>query len=432
MLQVMQARDIDAIQEKLKGRTSENRPEEQKAVDEIIRNIRQRGDEALFEYTRRFDGFEANEDNLVVGREEIDAALSQVDPALIDVMKEAALNIERFHNQQKRQGWFMEEGGKILGQLYLPVEHAGVYVPGGKSPYPSSVLMNIIPAKCAGVENIYVATPATGGQVSPVILAAASIAGAHKIFRMGGAQAIAAFAYGTKSVPAVDKVTGPGNIYVALAKRSVYGQVGIDMIAGPSEVLVIADADANPAFVAADLLSQAEHDEMAACMLVSSSGELVQKVQDELALQVEKLEKKEIAKKSLAAYGMAVVTDSLEQAVDVANRIAPEHLEICTAEPRDLLPGIKNAGAIFLGDYAPEPLGDYFAGTNHVIPTNGTARFSSPLNVDDFQKKSSVLYYSKEEFEKVYRKVEAFAQSEGFGAHARSATIRFEEQGEKS
>jgi len=426
MLQTMDARDIGAIKEKLKGRTNENRPKEQKIVDEIIRNVRERGDEALFEYIRKFDGYEVNEDNLAVAQEEIDAAYEAVDSSLIDVMKEAAVNIERFHNQQKRQDWFMEVGEKVLGQLYLPVERAGVYVPGGKSPYPSSVLMNIVPAKCAGVENIFVATPATDGKVNPAILVAASIAGAHKILKMGGAQAIAAFAYGTRSVPAVDKITGPGNIYVALAKRSVYGQVGIDMIAGPSEVLVIADGGANPAFVAADLLSQAEHDEMAACMLVTSSAELLEQVNGQIAEQVEKLGKREIAQKSLDTYGMAVVTDSLEQAAEVANQIAPEHLEICTAEPKALLALIRNAGSIFLGDYTPEPLGDYFAGANHVIPTNGTARFSSPLNVDDFQKKSSVLYYSKEEFERVYKKVERFALSEGFEAHARSATIRFE------
>ena len=359
-------------------------------------------------------------------QEETDEAFGAVDPVLLEVMKEAAANIEEFHNHQKRENWFIEKGGKYLGQLYLPVEYAGVYVPGGKAAYPSSVLMNIIPAKCAGVTNIFVATPAQGGKVNPATIAAAKIAGAHKIYKMGGAQAIAAFAYGTESVPRVDKITGPGNIFVALAKKSVYGQAGIDMIAGPSEVLVIADDSANERFIAADFLSQAEHDELAACMLVTVSRKKAEAVRAEIIRQAELLPKKDIVLKSLENYGTIIVAETLDEAVETANRIAPEHLEICTEDPEALLPGIRNAGSIFLGEYSPEPLGDYFAGTNHVLPTNGTARFSSPLNVDDFQKKSSVIYYSREEFEKVFRKVAAFAQAEGLDAHARSAAIRFE------
>lgn len=426
MLQRIDASDIAGIQKKLRERTESDTTIQQRVVDDILLNVKERGDEALFEYIRKFDSYNVCEENLLVSEAEIEEAFAQVDGELLEVMKESARNIERFHNQQKRDNWFMEEGDKVLGQLYLPVSSAGVYVPSGKSPYPSSVLMNIIPAKCAGVPNICVATPATGGVVQPAILAAASLAGANKIYKMGGAQAVAAFAYGTKSVARVDKITGPGNTYVALAKKSVYGTVGIDMIAGPSEVLVIADADANPAFVAADILSQAEHDEMAACILITDSKALAEQVEEEIEKQLGKLEKKAIAEKSLQNYGMIILAETIEQAMELSNMIAPEHLELCVNNPKEWVAKVKNAGSIFLGNYTPEPLGDYFAGANHVLPTNGTARFSSPLNVDDFQKKSSVLYYSKEEFQKVYKKVERFANAEGFGAHARSASIRFE------
>ena len=426
MLPILSAKETDSIKRRLLERANTDYSEQQKIVDAVLEDVRKTGDRALFSYIARFDGFEASADNLMVTEEETDEAFGAVDPVLLEVMKEAAANIEEFHNHQKRENWFIEKGGKYLGQLYLPVEYAGVYVPGGKAAYPSSVLMNIIPAKCAGVTNIFVATPAQGGKVNPATIAAAKIAGAHKIYKMGGAQAIAAFAYGTESVPRVDKITGPGNIFVALAKKSVYGQAGIDMIAGPSEVLVIADDSANERFIAADFLSQAEHDELAACMLVTVSRKKAEAVRAEIIRQAELLPKKDLVLKSLENYGTIIVAETLDEAVETANRIAPEHLEICTEDPEALLPGIRNAGSIFLGEYSPEPLGDYFAGTNHVLPTNGTARFSSPLNVDDFQKKSSVIYYSREEFEKVFRKVAAFAQAEGLDAHARSAAIRFE------
>ncbi|MEG2202958.1 MAG: histidinol dehydrogenase [Christensenellaceae bacterium] len=419
--------DTESIDKRLLNRAQTDYAQQQKTVDEILYDIKTNGDKALFDYIKKFDGFAVTSQNLLVSKQEIQEAFLEVDKALIGIMKEAAQNIKEFHDRQKRENWFIEKDGKILGQLYIPVQSAGVYVPGGKAAYPSSVLMNIIPAKCAGVKNICVATPATNGQINPVTIVAASIAGADRIYKMGGAQAIAAFAYGTQSVPKTNKVTGPGNIYVALAKKSVYGQVGIDMIAGPSEVLVIADEDANEQFIAADFLSQAEHDELAACVLVTNSEQMAGKVKAEILKQMQQLPKKEIVLKSLENYGTIILAKDLQDCVDISNRIAPEHLEICTKNPMELLPKVINAGSIFLGEYSPEPLGDYFAGTNHVLPTNSTSKFSSPLNVDDFQKKSSVIYYSKEEFEKVYKKVEMFAEAEGLDAHARSAKIRFEE-----
>lgn len=427
LLPILSSKETETIKKRLLERADIDYTKQQKTVDEIIKSVREKKDEALFSYIARFDGYHANAQNLLVTEQEIEEAFSSVDEGLLSVMREAAENIEAFHNHQKRENWFMESGGKYLGQLYLPVEHAGVYVPGGKAAYPSSVLMNIIPAKCAGVPDISVATPAQGGAVNPVTIAAAKIAGAHNIYKMGGAQAIAAFAYGTQTVPKMDKITGPGNIYVALAKKSVYGQVGIDMIAGPSEVLVIADETANERFIAADFLSQAEHDEMAACMLVTTSREMAEAVRAEILRQAELLPKKNIVQKSLENYGTIILAEDMREAVRISNMIAPEHLEICVRDAEKVLPEIRNAGSIFLGEYSPEPLGDYFAGTNHVLPTNGTARFSSPLNVDDFQKKSSVIYYSKEEFEKIYKKVESFAAAEGLTAHARSAAIRFED-----
>ncbi|MEG2686533.1 MAG: histidinol dehydrogenase [Christensenellaceae bacterium] len=427
MLPIIKSDDTEAIDKRLLNRAQTDYAQQQKTVDEILYDIKTNGDKALFDYIQKFDGFAVTSQNLLVSKQEIQEAFLEVDKALIEIMKEAAQNIKEFHDRQKRENWFIEKDGKILGQLYIPVQSAGVYVPGGKAAYPSSVLMNIIPAKCAGVKNICVATPATNGQINPVTIVAASIAGADRIYKMGGAQAIAAFAYGTQSVPKTNKVTGPGNIYVALAKKSVYGQVGIDMIAGPSEVLVIADEDANEQFIAADFLSQAEHDELAACVLVTNSEQMAGKVKAEILKQMQQLPKKEIVLKSLENYGTIILAKDLQDCVDISNRIAPEHLEICTKNPMELLPKVINAGSIFLGEYSPEPLGDYFAGTNHVLPTNSTSKFSSPLNVDDFQKKSSVIYYSKEEFEKVYKKVEMFAKAEGLDAHARSAKIRFEE-----
>ncbi|MEA4852772.1 MAG: histidinol dehydrogenase [Christensenella sp.] len=430
ILPILSSAQTDAIKERLMNRAQTDYTNQQKVVDEVLGRIRSEGDRALFAYIKKFDGFDANAQNLLLTEAEIDEAFAVVDSGLLAIMRESAENIRRFHNRQKRENWFLEEDGKILGQLYLPVENAGVYVPGGKAAYPSSVLMNIIPAKCAGVPNIYVATPAMGGRINPVTVAAAKIAGADKIFKMGGAQAIAAFAYGTQSVPKMDKITGPGNIYVALAKKSVYGFVGIDMIAGPSEVLVIADEKSNERYIAADFLSQAEHDEMAACILVTVSKEKAECVRAEILKQAEQLPKKEIVMQSLESYGTIIIAKDIEDAVCVSNRIAPEHLELCVENPMELLPEVKNAGSIFLGEYSPEPLGDYFAGTNHVLPTNGTARFSSPLNVDDFQKKSSVIYYSQEAFREDYQKVAAFAKAEGLDAHARSAAIRFDDRKE--
>ncbi|MEA5004764.1 MAG: histidinol dehydrogenase [Christensenella sp.] len=428
MLPILFSRDAEQLKKRLLMRNETDYTEEQKVVDEVLAQVRTKGDEALFDYIRRFDGFsEVAGDTMLVTEQETEDAFRSTDAGLLQVMREAAANIEAFHNRQKRENWFIESGGKTIGQLYIPVENAGVYVPGGKAAYPSSVLMNIIPAKCAGVTNISVATPARNGIVNPVTIAAAKIAGADKIYKMGGAQAIAAFAYGTQTIPKMDKITGPGNIYVALAKKSVYGVVGIDMIAGPSEVLVIADDQANERYIAADFLSQAEHDEMAACILVTLSEEKAQRVRDEILKQAELLPKKEIVMKSLTQYGTIIVAEDIADAVAVSNLIAPEHLEICVQEPMRLLDKIRHAGSIFLGEYSPEPLGDYFAGTNHVLPTNGTARFSSPLNVDDFQKKSSVIYYTKEEFERDYKKVVTFAKAEGLDAHARSAAIRFED-----
>ncbi|HBU12755.1 MAG TPA: histidinol dehydrogenase, partial [Clostridiales bacterium] len=399
MLDIIKASDAEQIKRRLLLRAQSDYTEQQRVVDGILADVRERGNAALFAYTKKFDRFDVDANTIEMTEREIEQAYAQVDGGLLDVMKRSAKNIEAFHNLQRREDWTMDVGnGATLGQRYTPVESAGVYVPGGKAAYPSSVLMNIIPAKCAGVEAIYVATPAMDGKVNPATVAAAHLAGAHRIFKMGGAQAVAAFAYGTESVPRTVKITGPGNIYVALAKKSVFGQVGIDMIAGPSEVLIIADNHANPRYVAADFLSQAEHDELAACVLVTDDGATAQKIRAEILAQAETLSRREIVMASLENYGTVIVCADLEECAAIANQIAPEHLEICTKDPGALLPKIKNAGSIFLGEYSPEPLGDYFAGVNHVLPTNGTAKFSSPLSVDDFQKKSGVLYYTKEKF----------------------------------
>lgn len=397
-------------------------------VQEIVDDVRARGDEALFEYTKKFDGAELSADNIRVTQAEIQEALSQVDPNLLAVMKKSMKNIREYHEKQKRYSWFdSKPNGTILGQKVSALSSVGVYVPGGKAAYPSSVLMNIIPAEVAGVEKIVMVTPpGKDGKVNPVTLIAAHLAGATEVYKVGGAQAIAALAFGTKSIPRVNKIVGPGNIFVALAKRAVYGHVSIDSIAGPSEILILADETANPRYVAADLLSQAEHDELASAILVTTSMELAKKVSAEAEAFVQKLSRKAILEKSLENYGYILVADSMEDAIETANAIASEHLEIVTKNPFEVMTKIQNAGAIFMGEYSSEPLGDYFAGPNHVLPTNGTAKFFSPLSVDDFIKKSSIIYYSKEALEPVHKDIETFAEAEHLTAHANSIRVRFE------
>ena len=397
-------------------------------VQEIVDDVRARGDEALFEYTKKFDGAELSADNIRLTQAEIQEALSQVDPNLLAVMKKSMKNIREYHEKQKRYSWFdSKPNGTILGQKVSALSSVGVYVPGGKAAYPSSVLMNIIPAEVAGVEKIVMVTPpGKDGKVNPVTLIAAHLAGATEVYKVGGAQAIAALAFGTKSIPRVNKIVGPGNIFVALAKKAVYGHVSIDSIAGPSEILVLADETANPRYVAADLLSQAEHDELASAILVTTSMELAEKVSAEAEAFVQKLSRKAILEKSLENYGYILVADSMEDAIETANAIASEHLEIVTKNPFEVMTKIQNAGAIFMGEYSSEPLGDYFAGPNHVLPTNGTAKFFSPLSVDDFIKKSSIIYYSKEALEPVHKDIETFAEAEHLTAHANSIRVRFE------
>ena len=398
-------------------------------VDAIIADVRARGDAALRDYARKFDGAEL--DALEVTQQELDEALAAVGPDFLETLRQAAANIEAFHRRQLHDDFVMSETeGVILGQKYTPVERAGVYVPGGTAAYPSTVLMDVVPARVAGVPEIVMTTPAgRDGKVSPAILAAAAVAGAGRIFKAGGAQAVAALAYGTESVPPVDKIVGPGNIYVATAKRKVYGKVGIDMIAGPSEILVLADGGCDPAWVAADLLSQAEHDRLASAVLVTDSEALAKAVQAEVERQLAALPRQAIARASVEDNGKIILCRSLDEAVGVCNRIAPEHLELCVEDPFALLGRIKNAGSIFLGRNVPEALGDYFAGPNHTLPTSGTARFSSPLGVDDFVKRSSFIYYTREALGKVKDRVAAFAEAEGLHAHARSVTIRYEEGG---
>ena len=397
-------------------------------VQAIVDDVRARGDEALFEYTKKFDGAELSADNIRVTQAEIQEALSQVDPNLLAVMKKSMKNIREYHEKQKQYSWFdSKPNGTILGQKVTALSSVGVYVPGGKAAYPSSVLMNIIPAEVAGVEKIVMVTPpGKDGKVNPVTLIAAHLAGATEVYTVGGAQAIAALAFGTKSIPRVNKIVGPGNIFVALAKKAVYGHVSIDSIAGPSEILVLADETANPRFVAADLLSQAEHDELASAILVTTSMELAEKVSAEAEAFVQKLSRKAILEKSLENYGYILVADSMEDAIETANAIASEHLEIVTKNPFEVMTKIQNAGAIFMGEYSSEPLGDYFAGPNHVLPTNGTAKFFSPLGVDDFIKKSSIIYYSREALEAVHTDIESFAEAEHLTAHANSVRVRFE------
>lgn len=408
-------------------RSPNNYKEYEDVVEGIVNDVRDRGDEALFEYTLKFDKCKIDESNVEVTRAEIEDAYKKLDGKLIEVLKKAASNIRSYHELQKRNSWInTREDGVILGQKITAIEKAGVYVPGGTAAYPSSVLMNIIPAKVAGVEEIIMLTPPNkNGEMNPATLVAADIAGVDRVFKAGGAQAIAAMAFGTKSIPKVYKITGPGNIFVALAKRSVFGYVSIDSIAGPSEVMVLCDETANPEYVAADLLSQAEHDKLASAILVTTSKEMAEKVSKEIDKFTATLERKEIIEESLNNYGYALVAKDMASAIDAVNEIASEHLEILTANPFDILPRIKNAGAIFLGEYSSEPLGDYFAGPNHILPTNGTAKFFSPLGVDDFIKKSSIISYSREALKAVHEDIELFAKQEGLTAHANSINVRF-------
>ncbi|HAZ91032.1 MAG TPA: histidinol dehydrogenase [Eubacterium sp.] len=419
---------IKNILDNMLKRSSNNYGDFEATVADIIENIKTNGDEALFDYTKRFDKASIDASCIRVTKEEIDEAFSLVGEELVEVMKKSLKNIKEYHELQKRNSWFeTKPNGILLGQKVSALKTVGVYVPGGKAVYPSSVMMNIIPAKVAGVEKIVMTTPPNSeGKVAPSTLVAASLAGADEIYKCGGAQAIAALAYGTKSIPKVDKIVGPGNIFVALAKKMVYGHVGIDSIAGPSEILVLADETANPRYVAADLLSQAEHDEMASAILVTNSMELAKAVSDEVDGFVKVLSRSEIISKSLDNYGYILVAKDMQAAYSVVDEIAPEHLEILTANPFDSMTRIHNAGAMFLGQYSSEPLGDYFAGPNHVLPTNGTARFFSPLSVDDFVKKSSVIYYSREALEAVHKDIETFATAEKLTAHANSIKVRFE------
>ncbi len=402
--------------------------EYENTVNEIIDNVRKNGDKAVFEYTLKFDKSELSASTVRVTEDEIKAAYTELDPKFVEVMKKSAENIRIFHEKQKRNSWIdTREDGSILGQRILPIEISGVYVPGGKAAYPSSVLMNVVPAKVAGVERIVMCTPpGKDGKVNAGTLVAADIAGVTEVYKVGGAQAIAAMAFGTESIPKVDKITGPGNIFVALAKKACFGHVSIDSIAGPSEILVVADETANARYVAADLLSQAEHDELASAILVTTSEKLANDVSTEIEGFLKELSRSDIIKKSLDNYGYIFIADDMDAAVDAANAIASEHLEIITKDPYEVMTKIKNAGAIFLGAYSSEPLGDYFAGPNHILPTNRTARFFSPLNVDDFMKKTSIISYSRDALSKVHEDIELFAKEEGLTAHANSIAVRFE------
>lgn len=415
--------------ESLLKRSPNSYGEYEETVNEMIRQVRARGDEALFEYTQKFDGCRLTAETVKVSQEEIRQAYREVSPEFLEVMKKSAANITRFHEKQLHNSWFLpEENGTILGQKITPIAVSGVYVPGGKAPYPSSVLMNVLPARVAGVPRIIMTTPpGPDGKVNPNILAAADIAGVNEIYKAGGAQAIAAMAFGTESIPKVDKITGPGNIFVALAKKACFGYVSIDSIAGPSEILVLADESATPGYVAADLLSQAEHDEMASAILITTSKDLANRVSEEVTALTDRLSRKEIIEKSLENYGYILIARDMDEALCAVNEIASEHLEILTQNPFEIMTKVKNAGAIFLGEYSSEPLGDYFAGPNHILPTNGTARFFSPLNVDDFLKKTSIISYSREALSKVHKQIEMFAEKEGLTAHANSIRVRFEQ-----
>lgn len=415
------------ILNELKMRSHSDNDEYTSVVNDIIENVKTNGDKAIFEYTKKFDGADINNDNFIVSEQEIKEAYSLVDDRLISVIRKSIENIRDFHERQLRQSFINAKDGVIVGQRIIPLETAGLYVPGGKAAYPSSVLMNVVPAKVAGVKNIQIATPAgKDGKVNPNTLVAACEAGADVIYKMGGAQAIAAFAYGTETVRRVDKICGPGNIFVALAKKAVYGRVSIDSIAGPSEILVLADETANPSYIAADLLSQAEHDEMASSILVTTSRDIAYRTAEEIKRFMEILPRKDIIGKSVENYCYIIIAEDKEKAIDMVNEIASEHLEIVTKDPFTDMTGVKNAGAVFLGEYSSEPLGDYYAGPNHVLPTNGTARFFSPLGVDDFIKKSSVISYSEDALKRVYKDIIDFAKAEGLFAHANSIAVRFQ------
>ncbi len=396
-------------------------------VSDIIENVKNNGDKALFEYCERFDG--AKLDSLLVSADELNAAMNQVEPEFIEVLKRVASNIRKFHEKQVRNGFIInDEDGIVMGQKVIPIDRAGLYVPGGTAAYPSTVLMNAIPAIIAGCRQVVITTPPSDdGKVNPAILAAANIAGVDKIFKIGGAQAVAALAYGTETVPKVDKIVGPGNAFVAEAKRQVFGEVSIDMIAGPSEILVVADGKSNPAYVAADLLSQAEHDRLASAVLVTDSNELARAVSAELEKQIPQLSRSEIARASIDNNGKIIIADDLKKVIEISNEIAPEHLELCVDNPFDYLDGIRHAGSIFMGRSCPEALGDYLAGANHTLPTGGTAKFSSPLSVDDFVKKTQYTYYTQDALARVAEDIDRFAKKEGLTAHAKSATIRFED-----
>ena len=414
--------------EDLLKRSPNQYTEYEERVAEILHNVKTQKDQALFELTKKFDGVEIDESTIRVTEDEIQEAYETVEASLLEIIRKAKKNIQEYHEKQRQYSWFdSKPNGSLLGQKVTPLQRVGVYVPGGKAVYPSSVLMNIMPAKVAGVEEIVMVTPpGKDGKVNANTLVAAKEAGADVIYKVGGAQAIGALAYGTESIPKVDKIVGPGNIYVALAKKAVYGHVSIDAIAGPSEILVIADETANPRYVAADLLSQAEHDELASAILVTTSEKLAKEVSNQVAVFVEELSRTEIMKKSLDNYGYILVADTMEDVIDIANEIASEHLEIMTKNPYDVMIKVRNAGAIFIGEYSSEPLGDYFAGPNHVLPTNGTAKFFSPLSVDDFIKKSSIIAYSREALEEVHKDIESFANAEQLTAHANSIKVRFE------
>ena len=416
----------DILQNLLK-RSPNNYGEFEGRVNAIIEEVRNNRDQAVFNYTKQFDGADINAGNILVTEEEIAEAYEQVDTTLLAVIRKSLVNIKKYHEKQVQNSWFTTEDGIILGQKVTALATVGVYVPGGKAVYPSSVLMNVLPAKVAGVDRIVMCTPpGKDGKVYPSTLVAAKEAGVDEIYKVGGAQAIAAMAFGTESVPKVDKIVGPGNIYVALAKKAVFGYVSIDSIAGPSEIVVLADETANPRYVAADLLSQAEHDEMASAILITTSQKLAEEVSAEIDQFVAELSRKEIIQKSLDNYGYILVADNMEEAIDTVNAIASEHMEIVTADPFHVMTKIRNAGAIFIGEYSSEPLGDYFAGPNHVLPTNGTAKFFSALSVDDFIKKSSIISYSREALEKVHKDIEQFAECEKLTAHANSIRVRFE------
>ncbi len=419
--------NIDDILTKLLKRGTNQYGTYEKSVNDILSDVRERGDKAVYEYTERFDKAVINDDNFIVSEEEFKEAYEKIDKKLLDVIRKAIVNIRDYHEKQKRTGWFdTQKNGILLGQKITPLERVGVYVPGGKAAYPSSVLMSIVTAKVAGVDEIIVTTPPDReGKVYEGTLVAAREAGADRVYKVGGAQAIGAMAYGTDMIKKVDKIVGPGNIYVALAKKAVYGHVSIDSIAGPSEILVIADETANPAYVAADMLSQAEHDEMASAILLTTSKGLAEAVNENIERMADELSRTEIIRKSLDNYGYILVAKSMDSVIDAANQIASEHVEILTADPYDVMTRVRNAGAIFLGNYSSEPLGDYFAGPNHILPTNGTAKFFSPLSVDDFIKRTSIISYSEEALREVHEEIELFARAEGFTAHENSIAIRF-------